>query len=78
MQRCQGRKGSLKKKLKKIDMSKIQCYECNENGHFRRNCPKLKKENKKRNERNKLHATEEIKELEKKKTKEEVKDLYYD
>jgi len=39
-----------KKFHKKIDISKIQCYECNEYGHFKRNCPKLKKGNKKMKE----------------------------
>lgn len=77
------RKGKFGKfdprKKKKINMSKIQCYECNAYGHFKRNCPKLKKDNKKRNERNEAHVTEEMEESEKKKSKkEEVKDLYYD
>ena len=65
-------------KMLKIEMSKIQCYECNEYGHFKRNCPTLKKDNKKRKEINESHVTEEVEELEKKKSKkEEVKDLYY-
>ena len=40
------KKGKSQKKIqKKIDMSKILCYECNEYGHFKSNCPKLKKDN---------------------------------
>ena len=59
-------------------MSKIQCYECNEYGHFKRNCSKLKKENKKGKERNEAHVTKEVEELDKKKSnKEEVIDLHY-
>lgn len=49
------RKGSLEtsilKKRKKLNMSKIQSYECNEYGYFKRHCPKLKKDNKKRKEK---------------------------
>ena len=67
------------RKKKKIDMSKIKCYECNEYGHFKRNCPKLKKENKKKNKIKQAHDTEEVEESEKKKSKEEeVKDHYFD
>lgn len=59
-------------------MSKIQYYECNEYGHFKRNCPKLKKGNKKRKEKSEAHVTKEVEEpKEKKSTKEEVKYLYY-
>lgn len=58
------KKGKLGKfdpwKKKKFDMSKIQCYECNEYGNFKRNCPKLKKDNKKRSDRNEAHITEEV------------------
>ena len=40
------KKGKSRKKFQnKIDMSKILCYECNEYGHFKSNCPKLKKVN---------------------------------
>lgn len=54
--------GPRKKFQKKINMSKIQCYECNEYGHFKRNCPKLKKDNKKRKEKkkNEAHIIEEV------------------
>ena len=59
-------------------MSKIHCYECNEYGHFKRNFPKLKKGNKKRNERSEAHVTKEVEEPEDNKLeKEEIKELYY-
>ena len=73
MARKKGKFGKFDpRKKKEIGMPKIQCYECNEYGHFKRNCPKLKKDNKKRMERNEAHVTEEV-ESEKRKTKEEVK-----
>jgi hypothetical protein len=63
---------------KEKNMAKIQCYGCQEYGHYKRDCPKLKKDNNKRG-REEAHITEEVEEAEKKKSKkEEVKDLYYD
>ena len=38
-------KGSSSRKMKK-DLSKVTCYNCKEMGHFRSDCPKLKKEEK--------------------------------
>ena len=59
-------------------MYKNKCYECNEHGNFKRNCPKIKKENKNIKERNKSHVTEEVEEPEKKNSKNgELKNLYY-
>lgn len=72
-----GRFEPRKRFQKKIGMSKIQCYECNEYGHFKRNCLKLKKGNKKMKERSESHVTKEVEETEEKKSKDEVKDLYY-
>ena len=49
MARKKGKFGKFeprKKFQKKIDMSKIKCYECNEYGNFKTNCPRLKKEKK--------------------------------
>ena len=70
-----GKSGSWKRKR---DMSKIQCYGRQEYGHYKRDCPKLKKDNNKRG-REEAHIIEEVEEAEKKKSKkEEVKDLYYD
>lgn len=59
-------------------MAKVQCYGCQENGHYKSDCPKLKKDNIKRG-REEANVTEEVEEDEKKKSKkEEIKDLYYD
>ena len=55
-------------KKKKIDMSKIQCYGCQQYGHHKRDCLKFKKDNK-RKERNKAHITIEVEELDEKKSK---------
>ncbi|XP_057744618.1 uncharacterized protein LOC130962415 [Arachis stenosperma] len=38
-------KGSSSRKMKK-DLSKVTCYNCKEMGHFKSDCPKLKKEEK--------------------------------
>lgn len=66
---------SLKKKKK---MAKVQCYGCQEYGHYRRNCHKLIRDNNKRN-KEEAHINKEVEDLETKKPKkEEVKDLYYD
>ena len=59
------------------DMSKIQCFGCQEYGHYKRNCPKLKKDNNKR-KGEEAHMTQEVKEEEKKQKKEDPPDLYYD
>ena len=32
----------------KRDMSKVQCFGCQEDGHYKRDCPKFKKDNSKR------------------------------
>ena len=62
------RKGKFgPQKNKKIDMSKIQCYGCQEYGHYKRDCPKFK--DNKRKERNEAHIIEELEELDEKKCK---------
>lgn len=75
------RKGKFGKfgpqKKKKIDMSKIQCYGCQEYGNFKIDCPKLKKDNKKRKEIIEAHIIEEVEELDEKKSKKEGIDLHY-
>jgi len=49
------------------DTSKIRCYGCQEYGHYKRNCPKLKKDNNNKRKREEAHMTQEVKEEEKKK-----------
>ena len=77
MIRRKGKFGKLSPQ-KKRNISNVQCYGCHVYGHFKRDCPKLKKGNNKRG-REEAHIIEEMEEAEKKKSKkEEVKDLYYD
>lgn len=57
------------------DMSKVQCFGCQKYGHYKRDCPKFKKDNNKR-KREKAHITQKVKEEEKQ--KEDPPDLYYD
>jgi len=70
------RKGKFGPQKKKRNMAKVQCYGYQEYWHYKRNCPKLKKDNNKRG-REEAHIT--VEEAENKRSKkEEVKDLYYD
>lgn len=62
------KKGNFAKSKKKQDMSKVQCFGCNEFGHFKRDCP---------NKQNKRKERSEMGEPKKKSKKEDVKDLYY-
>lgn len=43
-------KNEEKPNKKKMDMSKVACYNCRKKGHFARNCPSLKKTNEEQNE----------------------------
>ena len=52
-------------------MSKIHLFGCQEYGHYKRNCPKLKKENNNKRKREEAHMTQ-------KQKKEDPLDLYYD
>lgn len=62
---------------RKKNMAKVQRYGCQEYGHYRRDCLKLKRDNNKRN-KEEAHITEEMEEPETKKPKKEkVRDLYY-
>lgn len=59
------------------DMSKIQCFGCQEYGHYKRNCPKLKKDTNNKRKREEAHITQEMKEEGNRKKKEDPLDLYY-
>ena len=77
MKKRKGKFGKFGPQKKKTNMAKIQSYGCQKYGHYKRDCPKIKKDNNKRG-REETHITEEVEEAEKKKSKkEEVKDLYY-
>ena len=76
MTRRKGKFGKSDSWKKKRNMSKIQCYGCQEYEQYKRDCPKVKKDNKRGREE--AHITKEPEEDEKKKSKkEEVRDLYY-
>lgn len=70
-----GKFGKIGPQKKRKNMAKVQCFGYQEYGHYRRDCPKIKKNNKNKEE---AHITEEVEELETKKPKEEMRDLYYD
>jgi hypothetical protein len=59
-----------RKKFKR-DMSKVQCFECHDYGHYKRNCPKLTRKRKER--RHASVANDE----ESSKTKNDETDLFY-
>lgn len=76
MTRRKGKFGKSSSWKKERGMSKIQCYGCQEYGHYKRDCPKVKQDNK--IGREEAHIAKEVEEAEKKKSKkEEVRDLYY-
>lgn len=76
MTRRKGKFGKFSPQKKRKNMDKVRCYGCQELGQYRRECPKRSKDKRDSEE---AHITEEEKEPESKKLKnEEVKDLYYD
>ena len=54
-------------------MDKAQCFGCNDLGHYKRDCPKFRKDKRKKEE---AHIREEPDA--KKSKKEEARDLHYD
>lgn len=78
MAKRKGKFGKSGPQKRKKNMAKVQCYGRQDYGHHKRDCPKLKKDNKNKG-REEAHVTEEVEDAEKKKSKkEEVEDLYYD
>ena len=75
MSRRKGRFGKIGPQKKRRNMDKIRCYGCNELGHYKKDCPKSSKDKRKKEE---AHVVGEMKELDSKKPKKVVKDLYYD
>ena len=68
MTKRKGKFGKFGPQKKKKNMAKIQCYGCQEYGHYMRDYPKLKKDNKKIR-REEAHITEEVEEAKNKKSK---------
>ena len=52
-------------------MSKVQWFGYQEYGHYKRDCPKLKKDNHNKRKREEVHITQEVKEEDKKQRKED-------
>jgi len=71
-------KGTFKKSKgsrRKVDLSKIECYNCHKMGHYRNVCP-----NNPRNKKRNMDQANVVKEGSQKKNKTEeskIKDLYY-
>ena len=56
-------------------MDNVQCFGCDELGHYKRDCPKSRKDKRKKEE---AHVTYEREKPTKRSKKEEARDLYYD
>jgi predicted aspartyl protease len=67
-----GKKRYDSRKKFKRDMSKVQCFECHDYGHYKRNCPKLTRKRKERH-----HASTANDEEPSKKTKHDEADFFY-
>lgn len=74
MSKGKGKFGKFGPQKKRKNLAKVFSFGCQEYGHYKRDCPKIKRNNKIKEE---AHITE-VEELETKKMKEEVRDLYYD
>ena len=59
MTKWKGKFGKFGPQKKKKNMAKIQCYGCQEYGHYKRDCFKLKKDITKEEEK-KVHITKEV------------------
>ena len=76
MTRRKGKFGKFGPQKKRKNMDKVRCYGCQELGNYERDSPNRSKDMRNMEE---AHITEEVKEPESKKLKnEEEKDLYYD
>ena len=56
-------------------MDKVRCFGCNELGHYKRDCPKSRKDKRKKEEAHVTDIREEP--TAEKSKKEEARDLYY-
>ncbi|XP_015969912.1 uncharacterized protein LOC107493327 [Arachis duranensis] len=54
MMKNKGKYKGSSSKDHKFDLSKVMCHHCKEAGHFKLNCPKLKKEDKEKKERKRV------------------------
>ena len=72
MSRKKGRFGKFGAQNKRRNMDKVQCFRCNELGHYKRDCPKSGKDKRKKEE---AHITEEREKPDAKKSKKEKRKI---
>ena len=68
----------LSTKKKQQRYVQIQCFGCQDYIHYKRNFPKLKKNNYNKRKKEEAHMTQDVKEEDKKQKKEDPQDLSYD